>query len=201
VRQAVRELAQSAYADAILEAAEAVFVRVGYKEAKMADVAAAAGISVGTLYQCFKNKEAAFAALVRRRKQELLAALEQVGPSDDPVGRLRSLIQCVFEFIEQRSTLFLLLMQLGGVTDIGRVGCAEADEGCLRAIGLVQRTLEDAVQRGDIRRDINSWVLATSLAGMANGAIFSWLRRGRDHSLFGQADQIINLFLQGAEAQ
>lgn len=52
----------------ILKAAEKEFNRNGYRRTSMAQIAAAAGVSVGTLYSCYKNKAALFEAV---RKPEL----------------------------------------------------------------------------------------------------------------------------------
>jgi AcrR family transcriptional regulator len=55
----------------ILDAAETVFARMGYDEATTHHIAAQAGISPGSLYQFFANKEAIAQALVARYAEEL----------------------------------------------------------------------------------------------------------------------------------
>jgi len=50
----------------ILEAAGRVFAEQGYHSAKMKDVAAAAGVSNGTVYNYFKSKEEVLKALLHR---------------------------------------------------------------------------------------------------------------------------------------
>ncbi|MDP1570877.1 MAG: TetR family transcriptional regulator, partial [Vicinamibacterales bacterium] len=49
MRQRIRSYATSAYCETILDAAERLFVESGYHEARMSDLARAAGVSVGTL--------------------------------------------------------------------------------------------------------------------------------------------------------
>jgi AcrR family transcriptional regulator len=56
---------------AILDAAEICFAHVGYDEATTNHIAAQAGISPGSLYQFFANKEAIAEALARRYNAEL----------------------------------------------------------------------------------------------------------------------------------
>ncbi|RLQ21464.1 TetR family transcriptional regulator [Seongchinamella sediminis] len=48
----------------ILEASRAVFARDGYVSMRMGDVAVEAGLSMGSLYRYFKNKEDLFAHLI-----------------------------------------------------------------------------------------------------------------------------------------
>src|SRR5689334_17841713 len=62
--------------DAILTAAENVFGKNGFDAASMNDVAKAAGVAVGTLYNHFVDRSALVAALCARRGTELLAALD-----------------------------------------------------------------------------------------------------------------------------
>src|SRR3569833_3111474 len=49
----------------IVEGARAVFLANGFDAASMADIAKAAGVSKGTLYVYFKDKDELFAAIVR----------------------------------------------------------------------------------------------------------------------------------------
>jgi AcrR family transcriptional regulator len=55
----------------ILDAAETVFADMGYDEATTNHIAAQAGISPGSLYQFFSNKEAIAQALAARYTEEL----------------------------------------------------------------------------------------------------------------------------------
>jgi AcrR family transcriptional regulator len=57
--------------DAILDAADICFARMGYAEATTNHIAAQAGISPGSLYQFFANKEAIAYALATRYNEEL----------------------------------------------------------------------------------------------------------------------------------
>ncbi|GHO98100.1 TetR family transcriptional regulator [Reticulibacter mediterranei] len=58
----------------ILAAAEIVFARMGYEEATTNHIAAQAGISPGSLYQFFSNKEEIAQALATRYTEELQEA-------------------------------------------------------------------------------------------------------------------------------
>ena len=57
--------------DAILDAAEICIARMGYAESTTNHIAAQAGISPGSLYQFFANKEAIAHALATRYNEEL----------------------------------------------------------------------------------------------------------------------------------
>jgi AcrR family transcriptional regulator len=81
--------------DRVLAAAEEAFAAKGYEGARMADIAEAAGCSVGALYQRFKDKDAlfsgiaeAFAMETRQRAADALAETKGT-----PAARLRAFIR------------------------------------------------------------------------------------------------------------
>jgi AcrR family transcriptional regulator len=80
--------------DSLLEAAEQLLIEEGFHKASTNRIAERAGVSVGSLYQYFPNKEALVAAVVENfgdRQFEVLAAqLEQVGeaPLEEAVRML-----------------------------------------------------------------------------------------------------------------
>jgi AcrR family transcriptional regulator len=64
--------------DAILEAATRIFGERGYAGATTNEIAALAGVSIGSLYQYFPNKDALIGELQWHHKQEIAAAVKTV---------------------------------------------------------------------------------------------------------------------------
>lgn len=75
-RKLPRQTRSRATVDALLEAATQVLVEHGYEKTTTARVAERAGVSVGSLYQYFPNKEALVAALIERHASELVRVAE-----------------------------------------------------------------------------------------------------------------------------
>lgn len=71
-----RQERSQALVEAILDATTRVLVKHGYAETNTNRIAEVAGISVGSLYQYFPNKDALISALHRRHAQELKQAIE-----------------------------------------------------------------------------------------------------------------------------
>ena len=78
----------------ILDAAERVFHEKGYRPATTDDLAGAAGVSVGTVYNFFGSKEGLYAEVLRRIARELLARVKQdILTKGDPEEAIERLIE------------------------------------------------------------------------------------------------------------
>ncbi len=77
--------------DELLDAALHVFLALGYRRARMSDVAAAAGVSPGLLYTYAAGKEALFSLVVRRELGEAVDAIALPVPNPEP-GDLERLV-------------------------------------------------------------------------------------------------------------
>ncbi len=85
-RKSASQKRSRAMVETLLDATARVLTREGYDRASTNRIAAVAGVSVGSLYQYFPNKEALVAALVARHNREILQlirkALQEVASSD-----------------------------------------------------------------------------------------------------------------------
>jgi len=201
LRKAIKRATRVAYQEAILEAAERVFVREGFHETKMADVAAETGVSVGTLYNYFESKELIFASIIERGQAELDALVDTASGAEDPLERVRDVLKAGFGFIEERGALFTVFMQIGlhSEADIKRVAGDTAEEGYLRFLSVLQSAMEEAAEQGAVRTDMPPAALGTALSGISNGFVYAWLRQGRAESLTDRVDDLLKLFLEGAK--
>lgn len=74
----------------VLEAAESVFLRFGYRRTTMGDLAAAAGLSRPALYLVFCNKEEVFEAVLRSFTARTLEEIRQgLDARPTPLEKLR----------------------------------------------------------------------------------------------------------------
>lgn len=79
-RRAKQERAQETIA-VVLEAAAQVLEREGYARATTNRIAEVSGVSVGTIYQYFSNKDEIFDALIRRELDALQRLLRDAAPN------------------------------------------------------------------------------------------------------------------------
>jgi AcrR family transcriptional regulator len=76
-RKLPRQARSKATVDAVITAAAQVLIEHGYEGATTARVAERAGVSVGSLYQYFPNKEALIAVLIERHADEIVRILQR----------------------------------------------------------------------------------------------------------------------------
>ena len=76
---------ESAKRRQIVDGARAVFLAQGFDAASMNDIARAAGVSKGTLYVYFKNKEELFEAIVEQECEAQAEGIFDLDPNDHDV--------------------------------------------------------------------------------------------------------------------
>ncbi len=106
--------------DRLINAGLRVFSRSGYAEARMADVAAEAGVSVGVLYQRFADKRAFFEVIVdtlaeqlERGVNEFFLEAEKADQAWDLPGLIERVVATLVEMIERDVGFFLALITVG----------------------------------------------------------------------------------------
>lgn len=78
-RKRPRQQRSRALVDRVLDAAARIFTEDGYRATTTNDVAAEAGVSIGSLYQYFPNKDALLVGLAERHLGEALPLLVEAG--------------------------------------------------------------------------------------------------------------------------
>lgn len=88
--------------DRILDAAARIFTEDGYRATTTNDVAAEAGVSIGSVYQYFPNKDALLVGLAERHLAEALPVLVEAGARlraapPDPESACRTFVEVAAE--------------------------------------------------------------------------------------------------------
>jgi AcrR family transcriptional regulator len=140
--------------ETLLDATARVLTREGYDRASTNRIAAVAGVSVGSLYQYFPNKEALVAALVARHNREMLQlirdALKEAG-SRDLATVMRELVKAGLDAHLVDSTLHRIFSE-----QVPRMGQLAKIEALQRETFLLIRAYMDR-RRDEISvRDLDS---------------------------------------------
>lgn len=99
----------------ILDAAKTVLIERGYDDATTNRIAEAAGISPGSLYQYFPNKEAIIAAVVDRYTDRIADRVTahlsaHIGESEEP-QRIYATLDILLEAMEEEPGLLMALIE------------------------------------------------------------------------------------------
>jgi AcrR family transcriptional regulator len=119
----------------------------------MEDIAAAAGISKGTLYLYFSGKEELFEEAIRDKVARILEGLASATPPGEPVLRLTRFIEAYWKHLRrpQFASLYRLIMaELHQFPELVRF---YADEASGRTIALLAEIIQDGVASGHFHSD------------------------------------------------
>lgn len=133
--KAPRQARSKATVDAIVEATGQVFERGGYRRTTAVKVAERAGVSVGSLYQYFPDKEAMIAAFFERRLAEDIELMQAVAVralDASPVALLRIAVEEMVALYRRDRALYV------GVAEILPMAeqTPEVREGLERAVAM-----------------------------------------------------------------
>lgn len=104
----------------ILNAGEKLFLRNGFSGASMRDIAKAAGVSLGNLYNHFAGKEEIFDALIELRSPatEIESLIEFIKSGEFP-GNLFEVAKAIKNIVD-RNMVFIRLTDIDGIEFGGR---------------------------------------------------------------------------------
>lgn len=137
----------------LLAAALALFVERGYAATRLDDVSARAGVSKGTLYLYFANKEELFKAVVLENMVPVLDQAEQMIASHTGHGSalFRDFILGWWEHIGNTSLSGITKLMLAEAGNFPEVTQFYHDAVVSRSNKLIIRILERGIARGDFR--------------------------------------------------
>jgi AcrR family transcriptional regulator len=203
LRKAIKQHTRAAYQEAILDAASAVFSRMGFVEARIADIAAEAGVSVGTLYNYFRNKDDVISSLVAYELACFHERLTGIADRPDPLERIRRILEISFRYLEERGALLTMALQAGVLQEhtAAADGCPDHHDARVHVLSLYEAALAEAIRAGRVRSELSPTRLAVTLDGMTSALIFDWVRSGQSQPLVPQADFIFDVFMKGAASR
>ncbi|HEY6909307.1 MAG TPA: TetR/AcrR family transcriptional regulator [Myxococcales bacterium] len=190
----LRERLRGETARAIADAAEQVFAAHGVRDARMEEIAARAGVAVGTVYNHFHDRSALLAGLVERRRQELAQKLDAAFAEvkGEPFAvQLRSFSRTVFEHFETHAAFLSIMLESDSAH--AREPSPAMLELRRRVDGLVERGIQ---QRALRRAGRELW--PTMLFSAVRGVLVHELRNPGKLALAERADAVCDFFLRGA---
>ncbi len=188
-----RELRQRAYRELVLEAAEAEFAEHGFEGARMQNIAALAGLSVGTVYEVVGGKEALFSDVLTRRLPAILKAAGEAGAGvETAVERLVIGMQVYVDFMLAHSN-WLRIHLFAHPWGIGPLRGAPEREAWEQGLDLHARVLAAGMDEGTVHQT-DPTLLARSLAAIQQVHLAAWVTGGMQAPAQRVRDTIVELF-------
>jgi AcrR family transcriptional regulator len=198
--QTLRDRIRETTEQAILTAAEELFADAGLHAARMDEIAARAGVSVGTLYNHFQDRDALLAGLFADRRSQLIGGIDAAiaASAGQPFrDRLRALLVALLGHCERHRKFLHIVLQRevdrphqtlsprGKSTDTMRELHARIDK--VMKQGLRERALR--AETADL--------CAVFLLGMVRALVIRTVVLGGDHGLVSEGERVLDVFLHG----
>jgi len=189
-RSRAAEAREQMYRELVLGAAERVFAEGGYHASKMAEVAAEAGISLGTLYGAFPSKQDVFEALHEFRGAPFLARVEAA--LREPGSARESLHRGVHAFVGylmEHPAYFRVDLREGRSWALGDVEASPAFQAGIRQwTALMERGIQEGAFQGD-----DPQLMATTVFGLMQLQLAARLQRRPKATPEDLADSIVQV--------
>ncbi len=197
-----KELEREARKKDILDTALRLFSQKGYHNVKVDDIAEQVGLSKGTLYLYFENKEKLFFSIIRERADLLFKYLTEAVQCEQSFMKcFEKFIITYFHFFQEHEYFFKLIQ-----TDKSLMSGEEHKKFHEMTLDIYQiyfQILLDLVLRGqkqDVIRKMDPEAVTKMLRGMIDSYISQRLFIGSKNTIEDEAAELMDLFLNGVKA-
>ncbi len=176
---------------AILDAAMAIFDRQGYASTTVEDVATAAGISKGSIYNYFQSKQDLFTQLFNQAIQQDEADVEALLAGPMHTGRkLCMMLDYWYQGVAMDLKIGRLTLEFWAAAahDTRNGALAENLHAAYeRWLGRISRIIRESIEKGEVDRTVNPEDHATLFLGLIHGLML--------HAILGIGSQVDQRFL------
>ncbi len=158
----------------IIDGAKAVFMRVGFDAASMNDITREAGVSKGTIYVYFENKEHLFAAMMARERERITAQMRDIlEGSEDVQGGLYQFGMGFAAHITSSSVISAMRTAIGVVDRMPNLCRHFFNSPSVNVRTVVEDFVERHVALGNLRVE-DSDLAARQFIDMVSGTFFKY---------------------------
>ncbi len=174
--------------DRILQAAREEFGARGL-DAEVSDIAARAGVGVGTLYRHFENRDGLLIALIQAIEADVGKAIVAAMIADDPTAVVREFIRSMAEICHRNGALVDVLLSRRGA-DLKRLQSSFSE--------VFGGILKQGIEQGAFRQDLDVSVAAEVFRSFFAAGGQTALAADRSHP--EAADAFADFFLAAVKA-
>ena len=180
----------------ILQAAIEIFGRSSFDDASISEIARRAGVSEGTIYQYFKNKQDLFFSIPREKTKTFSAQLDQYlkGVTDAREKIRKFAWYYLYFFRTNPDYARSLMLEMRVSKNFAR---SSSYKGVRRFTNQALAILKEGQEQGVIRRDVDVYLARHLLLGVLEHVITRWLLKGEKEDLMLCHEQLSDLILNG----
>lgn len=207
MNKASRErVVRDAKCNLILDAALKVFADKGFHNARLEDIAEAAGFSKASLYNYYENKEVIFLNLANREYLAMVEAIKQVLDPRLPLEEnLRRMLTALFAGIGEHFPVILTIshFQLQTLMQIDQLYKAHKNlvhnfkEKVVHMNEIFVSVLEQARRKKEIKSPLPASVMASYLGALIRETMRQWKMGGRMGDVKPVVDNIVGFMMKG----
>lgn len=177
-RETARRARDQAYRAIVLDAAERVFADHGFEATRIQDIAAAAGVSVGTIYGLFPGKTELFEAVHEARLAEILAhARETAGRSSGTLDTLLDGMGGYLRYLMAHPNYLRMHLREGNAWALGHATSSTGARAWQEGIALEAALLRKGIDEG-LLVDEDPMLLAKLTTAMHQVLLAGWVEAG-----------------------
>jgi AcrR family transcriptional regulator len=135
----------------IIEAALEVFGECGLANARLQDIADRAGVSKGTIYLYFPNKEELFREMVRQTSVAAIETGEQIVTTGSPTEQLIAAMRAYWAFVRSPAFGTIHRLVLGELHQFPDLAQFYADNVVTRGLKLLSGIIRRGIDAGEFR--------------------------------------------------
>ena len=195
-----REQQKEARRLALVDAALAVFSRVGYAAAKIDDVAEEAGVSQGTVYLYFDSKEQLFEGMVKSKMSPMLnnVASLAIDPDQSATDRLKQHLRFFYTKVldtDRRQIMRLIMSEGPNFPHLAEFYHANV---LSRGQAMINSIIQQGIETGEFRNMAGHGLMHNVVAGALVAGIWKLVfDRFQPIELDSYFDTHVDLILNG----
>lgn len=189
--------------EAILDAAEQVFLECGVSRSSLEQIARRAGMTRGAIYWHFKDKSDLFNAMldrVRLPMSEIAETFRRESGRRDPLGMLQELCSLALARLDESETYRNVYGILANRCEFaGEVNPAFERQLAIDNENLVkvEGDFRDAQALGQLRPGVEPRIATLALYSLMHGIYLSWLRQPARFDIRADGGAMLTLFFSG----
>ncbi len=201
----LRERIRETTVQTILDAAEEVFADAGLHAAHMGTIAAKAGVSVGTLYNHFEDREALLAGLLVARRADLLGKIDAAiaDAAARPLReRLRGILGAFIAHCDAHRKFVHVVLQreMGRYQQTFPLAWAKKHDTMREIYERIEDQMKRGVKERVLRPELGD-LGATFFFGMMRALVIRELVFEKGGDMVADADRLVDTFFDGMGAR